>query len=193
MFKSKDDFLKAYEIANDVRSVLNGVEVETEVNTFDNVSESVEPEKIEVTDIVQDVVEDIKEPVIEEIVPTEYIESIDNIKEESASNIDDKDISKEVDKDVDLSASNYIHLDLSDNDLANVVCEIADKYEIDYSKEGTSLYLNETEENSRNFNMVCEEAQAYVADKKLNNYHNNLPGIKFIHPLKNQLEKMIQD
>lgn len=178
VFKSKDDFLKAYEIANDVRSVLNGVEVETEVNTFDNVSESVEPEKIEVTDIVQDVVEDIKEPVIEEIVPTEYIESIDNIKEESASNIDDKDISKEVDKDVDLSASNYIHLDLSDNDLANVVCEIADKYEIDYSKEGTSLYLNETEENSRNFNIVCEEAQAYVADKKLNNYHNNLPGIK---------------
>lgn len=169
VFKSKDDFLKAYEIANDVRSVLNGVEVETEVNTFDNVSESVEPEN------VQDVVEDIKEPIIEEIVPTEYIESINNIKEENASDIDDKDISK--DKDVDLNA-NYIHLDLSDNDLANAVCEIADKYEINYSKEGTSLYLNETEENSRNFNMVCEEAQAYVADKKLNNYHNNLPGIK---------------
>lgn len=169
VFKSKDDFLKAYEIANDVRSVLNGVEVETEVNTFDNVSESVEPEN------VQDVVEDIKEPIIEEIVPTEYIESINNIKEENVSNINDKDISK--DKDVDLSA-NYIHLDLSDNNLANVVCEIADKYEINYSKEGTSLYLNETEENSRNFNMVCEEAQAYIADKKINTYHNNLPGIK---------------
>lgn len=178
IFKSKEDFTRAFDVVNDVRSVVNGVNVETEVNTFDNVSESVEPEKIEVNDIVQDVVEDIKEPVIEEIVPTEYIESIDNIKEESASNIDDKDISKEVDKDVNLSASNYIHLDLSDNDLANVVCEIADKYEIDYSKEGTSLYLNETEENSCNFNMVCEEAQAYVADKKLNNYHNNLPGIK---------------
>lgn len=175
VFKSKDDFLKAYEIANDVRSVLNGVEVETEVNTFDNVSESVEPKKIEVTDIVQDVVEDIKEPFIEEIVPAEYIESIDNIKEENVSNINDKDISK--DKDVDLSA-NYIHLDLSDNNLANAVCEIADKYEINYSKEGTSLYLNETEENSRNFNMVCEEAQAYIADKKINTYHNNLPGIK---------------
>lgn len=169
VFKSKDDFLKAYEIANDVRSVLNGVEVETEVNTFDNVSESVEPEN------VQDVVEDIKEPIIEEIVPTEYIESINNIKEENASDIDDKDISK--DKDVDLNA-NYIHLDLSDNDLANAVCEIADKYEINYSKEGTSLYLNETDENSRNFNMVCEEAQAYIADKKINTYHNNLPGIK---------------
>lgn len=169
VFKSKDDFLKAYEIANDVRSVLNGVEVETEVNTFDNVSESVEPEN------VQDVVEDIKEPIIEEIVPTEYIESINNIKEENVSNINDKDISK--DKDVDLSA-NYIHLDLSDNNLANAVCEIADKYEINYSKEGTSLYLNETEENSRNFNMVCEEAQAYIADKKINTYHNNLPGIK---------------
>lgn len=163
MFKSKDDFLKAYEIANDVRSVLNGVEVETEVNTFDNVSESVEPEKIEGTDIAQNVVEDIKESVIEEIVPAEYIESINNIKEENVSNINDKDISK--DKDVDLSA-NYIHLDLSDNNLANAVCEIADKYEINYSKEGTSLYLNETEENSRNFNMVCEEAQAYIADKK---------------------------
>lgn len=169
VFKSKDDFLKAYEIANDVRSVLNGVEVETEVNTFDNVSESVEPEN------VQDVVENIKEPIIEEIVPAEYIESINNIKEENVSNINDKDISK--DKDVDLSA-NYIHLDLSDNNLANAVCEIADKYEINYSKEGTSLYLNETEENSRNFNMVCEEAQAYIADKKINTYHNNLPGIK---------------
>lgn len=169
VFKSKDDFLKAYEIANDVRSVLNGVEVETEVNTFDNVSESVEPEN------VQDVVEDIKEPIIEEIVPTEYIESINNIKKENVSNINDKDISK--DKDVDLSA-NYIHLDLSDNNLANAVCEIADKYEINYSKEGTSLYLNETEENSRNFNMACEEAQAYIADKKINTYHNNLPGIK---------------
>lgn len=177
IFKSKEDFTRAFDVVNDVRSVVNGVNVETEVNTFDNVSESVEPEKIEVTDIVQDVVEDIKEPVIEEIVPTEYIESIDNIKEESASNIDDKDISKEVDKDVDLSA-NYIHLDLSDNNLANAVCEIADKYEINYSKEGTSLYLNETEENSRNFNMVCEEAQAYIADKKINTYHNNLPGIK---------------
>lgn len=175
VFKSKDDFLKAYEIANDVRSVLNGVEVETEVNTFDNVSESVEPEKIEGTDIAQNVVEDIKESVIEEIVPAEYIESINNIKEENVSNINDKDISK--DKDVDLSA-NYIHLDLSDNNLANAVCEIADKYEINYSKEGTSLYLNETEENSRNFNMVCEEAQAYIADKKINTYHNNLPGIK---------------
>lgn len=169
VFKSKDDFLKAYEIANDVRSVLNGVEVETEVNTFDNVSESIEPEN------VQDVVENIKEPIIEEIVPAEYIESINNIKEENVSNINDKDISK--DKDVDLSA-NYIHLDLSDNNLANAVCEIADKYEINYSKEGTSLYLNETEENSRNFNMVCEEAQAYIADKKINTYHNNLPGIK---------------
>lgn len=169
VFKSKDDFLKAYEIANDVRSVLNGVEVETEVNTFDNVSESVEPEN------VQDVVENIKEPIIEEIVPAEYIESINNIKEENVSNINDKDISK--DKDVDLSA-NYIHLDLFDNNLANAVCEIADKYEINYSKEGTSLYLNETEENSRNFNMVCEEAQAYIADKKINTYHNNLPGIK---------------
>lgn len=177
IFKSKEDFTRAFDVVNDVRSVVNGVNVETEVNTFDNVSELVEPEKIEVTDIVQDVVEDIKEPVIEEIVPTEYIESIDNIKEESASNIDDKDISKEVDKDVDLSA-NYIHLDLSDNNLANAVCEIADKYEINYSKEGTSLYLNETEENSRNFNMVCEEAQAYIADKKINTYHNNLPGIK---------------
>lgn len=177
IFKSKEDFTRAFDVVNDVRSVVNGVNVETEVNTFDNVSESVEPEKIEVTDIVEDVVEDIKEPVIEEIVPTEYIESIDNIKEESASNIDDKDISKEVDKDVDLSA-NYIHLDLSDNNLANAVCEIADKYEINYSKEGTSLYLNETEENSRNFNMVCEEAQAYIADKKINTYHNNLPGIK---------------
>lgn len=175
VFKSKDDFLKAYEIANDVRSVLNGVEVETEVNTFDNVSESVEPEKIEGTDIAQNVVEDIKESVIEEIVPAEYIESINNIKEENVSNINDKDISK--DKDVDLSA-NYIHLDLSDNNLANAVCEIADKYEINYSKEGTSLYLNETDENSRNFNMVCEEAQAYIADKKINTYHNNLPGIK---------------
>lgn len=169
IFKSKEDFTRAFDVVNDVRSVLNGVEVETEVNTFDNVSESVEPEN------VQDVVEDIKEPIIEEIVPTEYIESINNIKEENVSNINDKDISK--DKDVDLSA-NYIHLDLSDNNLANAVCEIADKYEINYSKEGTSLYLNETEENSRNFNMVCEEAQAYIADKKINTYHNNLPGIK---------------
>lgn len=169
IFKSKEDFTRAFDVVNDVRSVVNGVNVETEVNTFDNVSESVKPEN------VQDVVEDIKESVIEEIVPAEYIESINNIKEENVSNINDKDISK--DKDVDLSA-NYIHLDLSDNNLANAVCEIADKYEINYSKEGTSLYLNETEENSRNFNMVCEEAQAYVADKKLNNYHNNLPGIK---------------
>lgn len=169
IFKSKEDFTRAFDVVNDVRSVVNGVNVETEVNTFDNVSESVEPEN------VQDVVEDIKESVIEEIVPAEYIESINNIKEENVSNINDKDISK--DKDVDLSA-NYIHLDLSDNNLANAVCEIADKYEINYSKEGTSLYLNETEENSRNFNMVCEEAQAYIADKKINTYHNNLPGIK---------------
>lgn len=169
IFKSKEDFTRAFDVVNDVRSVVNGVNVETEVNTFDNVSESVKPEN------VQDVVEDIKESVIEEIVPAEYIESINNIKEENVSNINDKDISK--DKDVDLSA-NYIHLDLSDNNLANAVCEIADKYEINYSKEGTSLYLNETEENSRNFNMVCEEAQAYIADKKINTYHNNLPGIK---------------
>ena len=169
IFKSKEDFTRAFDVVNDVRSVVNGVNVETEVNTFDNVSESVEPEN------VQDVVEDIKESVIEEIVPAEYIESINNIKEENVSNINDKDISK--DKDVDLSA-NYIHLDLSDNNLANAVCEIADKYEINYSKEGTSLYLNETEENLRNFNMVCEEAQAYIADKKINTYHNNLPGIK---------------
>jgi hypothetical protein len=178
IFKSKEDFTRAFDVVNNVRSVINGVNVETEVNTFDNVSESVEPEKIETIDTVQDVVEDINEPVIEEIVPAEYVESIDNAKEENTADVDDKDISKENDKDVDLSANNYIHLDLSDNDLANAVCEIADKYDIDYSKEGTSLYLNETEENSRNFNMVCEEAQAYVSDKKLNNYHNSLPGIK---------------
>lgn len=178
IFKSKEDFTRAFDIVNDIRSAVNGVNVETEVNTFDNISESVEPEKIEIIDTVQDVVDDINEPVIEEIVPVEYVESIDNSKEENTANVDDKDISKETDKDVDLSANNYIHLDLSDNDLANAVCEIADKYKIDYSKEGTSLYLNETEENSRNFNMVCEEAQAYLSDKKLNNYHNSLPGIK---------------
>ena len=177
IFKSKEDFIRAFDVVNDVRSAVNGINVETEVNTFDDIYESVEPDKTEVADVVQDVVEDIGKPVIEEIVPAEYI-SIDTSKKENTVNIDDKDVGKETNKDIDMSTSNYIHLDLSDNDFANAVCEIADKYEIDYSKEGTSLYLNETEENSRNFNMVCEEAQAYVSDKKLNHYRNNLPGIK---------------
>ena len=149
VFMDKDNAERAIHIINDVRKIINDAPVESQLDITDK-KENVVVDNVNLDDV-------------DKIQVDEQI-STDN------SDLSDDEVESITDKE------NYIQIDAGTSESAKLICETADKHEMNYQKVGNVIYFEDTVQNSRDVNAICMESKMNVAKKKMGNYSDNLPG-----------------
>jgi hypothetical protein len=151
VFMDKDNAKKAICIINDVRKIINDVPVESQLDIiYTGKKENVDDDNEKLDDVN-------KTQVDEQI--------LDN------SNLLGEEVESIIDKE------KYIQIDAGNSESAKLICETADKHEMNYQKVGNVIYFENTSQNFHDINVICMEAKMNVAKEKVGNYSDNLPGV----------------
>ena len=150
VFMDKDNAERAIHIINDIRKIINDAPVESQLDITDK------KENVVVDNVNLD---DVDKTQVDEQVSTDNID----LSDDEVESITDKE--------------NYIQIDAGTSESAKLICETADKHEMNYQKVGNVIYFEDTVQNSRDVNAICMESKMNVDKKKVGNYSDNLPGI----------------